>query len=53
VDRTVAAESGDPVLLQIHEHLRDLLEFLLRRPILFLGEVSGWKAADRILLSTK
>jgi hypothetical protein len=36
-------KAGDPVLLQIHEHLRDSLEFLPRRPILFLGEVSGWK----------
>ena len=42
-----------PVLQQIHEHLRDLLELLPGRPILFLGQVSGWKAADRILLSTK
>ena len=46
-------KAGDPVLLQIHEHLRDSLELLPSRPILFLGEVSGWKAADRILLSTK
>src|ERR1022692_3763359 len=46
-------KAGDPVLLQTHEHLRDSLELLPSRPILFLGEVSGWKAADRILLSTK
>jgi hypothetical protein len=46
-------KAGDPVLLQIHGHLRDSLELLPSRPILFLGEVSGWKAADRILLSTK
>jgi hypothetical protein len=46
-------KAGDPVLLQIHEHLRDSLELLPSRPILFLGEVSGWKTADRILLSTK
>ena len=46
-------KAGDPVLLQIHEHLRDSLELLPSRPILFLGEVSGWKADDRILLSTK
>jgi hypothetical protein len=46
-------KAGDPVLQQIHEHLRDLLELLPSRPILFLGQVSGWKAADRILLSTK
>jgi hypothetical protein len=46
-------KAGDPVLLQIHEHLRDSLELLPSRPILFLGEVSGWKTADRILLSTR
>jgi hypothetical protein len=46
-------KAGDPVLLKIHERLRDSLELLPSRPILFLGEVSGRKAADRILLSTK
>ena len=46
-------KAGDPVLLQIHEHLRDSLELLPSRPILLLGELSGRKAADCILPSTK
>jgi hypothetical protein len=33
-------KEGDPVLLQIHDHLRDSLELAPSRPILFLGRIS-------------
>jgi len=40
-------KEGDPVLLQIHDHLRDSLELAPSRPILFLGQVSWAEPINR------